>query len=442
MPSANVLGRDMTDFSSDFSPKIFYKSGSSLWRWVKYGHGKSTPYVDPFSKDSLTAPCAPYINNRIKYLMTNLKSLPSILKDRATNFMEASRNFPVNPNSIHNYPGDGYVFFMDPYFFGYHYPRHTNLEVFNFYNYLYSYRHLITPAFFNYLTSLKDSIAKIQIFYEHRSRIFRDTSYFDELNKYCYNKHYQKMIEFAFLSRMFGHSLYNVAVKLNISASLFLFHIYTLLEGFTLTAAKRILFSPQATCQSIMNSVNLIADTRSLINNPLPQKFASIPALQAFHNAAGEHLLRVAQKKEPDLNREYKWQSELVQVIGLMGEGEWYIPVRPIELIIRGKCHCNCIGSYFRRHFKKPNTNTHKAEPHKTLILFSDEAEAEFHLFFEKQSSGDKLTGKTISKTVCTASRLIQCKTKYNKAYPSAIPARLCDAFKGCDISLFTPSLV
>ena len=440
----------MTNYNPVFSPDNFYRNGSSLWRWVKYGHGKTTPYVDPFSKDSLNAPrviedYGKQVNRRIHNLMTDPQKLPPEFNERASNFIKASENFPVIPGSIRNYPGDGYVFFMDHYFFGNYYPRHTNPKVFNFYNYLYSYRPFLTLPLFNYFTGLRNDINKIEIYYEHRSIIFKDKKIFEESDKYNNSKHYLKMIEFFLFDRLLGHPIikhpfFNISVRLNTGKSQLLSCILTLLEGFTLAAVKRILFNQNATSQSVMNSVNLVRETCSLINRPVPEKYGSIAALQIFHDAEAENLLRKAREKRPSIYREYTWDNGLVQLIDSACEGKWYLPVSPIELIERGNCHHNCIGSYYAEHFKEPAYDTYRNGIRKTLILLSNEAEAEFRLHFEKREKKNKTTGEIITETVCSSCSLVQCKTGYNKAYPFEIRDSLFAAFKGCDIGLFIPS--
>jgi len=428
---------NMPNYTPVFSPKIFYKTGSSLWRFVKYGHGKSTNYVDPFSEASLTAPCAPYIEKRIENLMHDPNKLPPLFQERAANFLKSSVYFPVN--NTNNYPGDGYLFFMDP-FFLYDPPTHTDPNVFEFYNYLYSYRHLLSRKLFDFLIKINWDTTKIKLFYGHRSRIFKNTSAFDMYNKLCNMSNYQIRIELAFLSRMFGRSLINISIELGIPVLHFLSYIYELLEDFTLNASKRILFNPQATRQSIINSINLIRDTKSLINRPLPQKFDSVNALQTYHDNAMEFIYRETKKKRADLKREYSWDCQLVELINTVSEGQWYIPICPEELIRRGIDHHNCVGSYFERHFKEPDISGKVLS--KTLILFSDEAEAEIRLVFKSDKNEDKKTSENIINTVCTNSRLMQCKTRYNKLYPPDIPERLCAAFIGCNVNIFTPSVV
>ena len=136
----------------------FYSRGPSLWRWIKFGHGKSTPYVSPFSKESLTAAPAPHIQDRIDLLIKRPMNLPSILKNRGVLFFNRAKSFPIGPNGMtRNYMGDGYVFFMDMYFTeGSGLPQIVAPIVSNFYNYLYSYRCLLTPPLFVCLSRIRE----------------------------------------------------------------------------------------------------------------------------------------------------------------------------------------------------------------------------------------------------------------------------------------------
>lgn len=437
----------MTDYASIKTGRSlheFYERGPSLWRWVKYGHGKSVPYVNPFSRESLTAPSAPFIEKRINFVMTRPHDLPSILQNRALRFHNIFKRNQANAGIHHEYPGDGYVFFMDRNFIENYYPRHVNPVTIHLYNYLYSYRHLMTPALFDHLSGLRGTsfreISIIPVLYEYRFRIFKDTSFFDTLNSYCKTKHHQEAFESVLISRLLGHAPKDI-VEANEIVHLPLNSILTLLNAYTLESVKRILFNPNTTSQHIRNSVSLVTETISLIHHPLPHKFTSPFALRRFHNIEAMRILNIARAGDPNWSREYEWPSGLVDLIESISEGEWHIPVMPIELVIRGENHHNCIGSYIDDHFEKPAIDTSDLILYKTLILLSEEAEAELLLVFEKQDSTDKPTGAGASKTVCIHSRLVQCKTMYNKEYVSPIPERICAALIGREPAFFTPSL-
>ncbi|MCL2557792.1 MAG: PcfJ domain-containing protein [Treponema sp.] len=417
----------------------FYLKGPSLWRWVKYGHGKAVIYDDPFSKKSLTAPSAPHVQKRIQSLMTKPLSLPSILQNRALLFLSSSDLFSNATEALNAYPGDGYLFFMDPYFTAdSRHPRYASREAFSFYNYLYSYRDLMTPALFKHLSRIS-SKTSIHVLYEYRFNIFRETYFFNELNILCAKKPSQEEFELALLERLIGHYQKNTEAKAKIPKELHITHVMSLLEAYDIEAVRRILFGPSANLQSIMNSVSLVTETRSLINGPLPQKFTSPSALRIFHDVEAERLLAIAQENNPALSCEYSWHPELVDLVDAVCEGAWRIPVTPFELIFRGNSHLNCIGSYFNRHFAKPSQGAAKALPRKTLIVLSDEAEAEIQISFEKKDRADKSTGEVSSALVCSRAKVIQCKTKFNRNYPTLAPERICAALKGRDAGIFEP---
>jgi len=422
-----------------FSFQEFFERCPSLWRWVKYGHDHSTYYVNPFSKESLTAPSAPFVKERIERLITHPLTLPSILHNRALRFLNSSKHFSAYLNAMDNYPGDGYIFFMDPYFGG-NCPRFVSKTTFHFFNFLYSYRHLISPASFEHLAGLR-SESLIQVLYEYRSCIFKNTSFFSALDEFCKTKRRQKEFDFFLLSRLLGRTLENTRDASKKPAYLQLNQIITLLEAYTIEAVRRIMFSPHAVRRRIINYINLVNETRSLINGPLPCKYTSPAALQRFHDAQAERLSNIAREKEPNLFLEYEWPCELVKLIDEFTKGEWYIPVRRVELKTRGQIHHNCVGAYVERHFHEPKFTKHVTVHAKTLILLSGEAEAEIQIFLQRQDSTDKSTGKNCFKIVCIGSTLAQCKTRFNAFYSSPILKRLCDVFKGMDARLFMPSL-
>ena len=217
-------------------------------------------------------------------------------------------------------------------------------------------------------------------------------------------------------------------------------NIFTLFEGFTYTAVKRILFNQDVTQHSITRAVNLVRDTCRLINRLLPQKYTSIAELQRFHDSETERLINLSMKMHPHFYIEYAWSRELVNLVNEISEGKWYIPVRPSELKLRGKSHKNCVGGYIDRHFAKPIVDSNDKTSHKLLILLSDEAEAEIYLYFKTETKKNKDSlNDAPEKRVCYSSKLVQCKTKFNKVYPSDIPVLLCKAFVGCDIRYFEP---
>jgi hypothetical protein len=413
------------------SLRDFYRSGPSIWRYIKYDHSKSLDYVEPFSKNSLTASATLDVNKRIKILMTKPLSLPSILHNRALRFDKASRYFPTGTKDLYNYPGDGYVFFVDPFLAIDSHFQYFNPAVFFLYNYLYSYRHLITPPLFKYLTKIRGVL--INILYEYRLLVFKDISFFVLLNKICKNKITQEEFEFILLKRLIeGSGTCNrndscIIEQIKVS------QIEVLLNSYTLDAVKRILLNPNVTSQRISSSINLATDTISLTERSLPYKFSSPSALQKYHDTESERLLRKKIKgKESELLREFIWPVELVSLINTATKGEWYIPVSPIELLSRGNFHKNCIGNYFKKHFSKPVLDKSKSGYRKTLILFSDEAEAEFQFFLKKDEKTKKI--------ICTHSWLIQCRTKFNKEYLAPVLINLCDLFKGNRLNAFTPS--
>jgi len=419
----------------------FFEHGPSLWRWIKYGHGKSVPYIDPFSKDSLTAHAAPFVNKRIDNLMAKPLSLPQILQNRAVCFCGASKCFASTRNDHGiRYPGDGYVFFMDTYFTEGVNLRHIKPEAYNFYNYIYSYRNLISPALYKYLSDLRRSPI-IALLYEYRLHIFKDTSLFDTFNKHCASKLSQEDLGLVLLGRLLGHPLINPGAETGDYEYLKLDDVICLLEAYTLNAVRNILFGPTASRQRIVNSMNLVIETRALTEQPLPHRFTSPSALQRYHDEEARRRTNRNNSIEDEIScSEYTWPDELVYLVNLVSDGEWRIPVRPDKIKARGRAHHNCIGAYVDRHFNKPNINESAPFPHKKLLVFSDEAEAEIHLYFAKPNTADNAEEKTSDKALCVRSKLIQCKTMNNEVYPSLIPERLCATFIGCEIDLFEAS--
>ena len=414
-----------------FSLGEFYRNGPSIWRYIKYGHIKSPDYVDPFTEKSLLATATLDVNKRIINLLTKPISLPSILQNRALRFLKASRYFPAGPKDILNYPGDGYVFFVDPFLAIDSYFQFLNPAVYFLYNYLYSYRHLITPSLFKYITNLKGSI--ITIIFEYRFLIFKDTSFFVKLNEKCKSKITQEEFELILLKHLFEDSVKCSNNIIFLLDQINLSQIQILLKSYTLDAIKRILFSPGASVQRLANSINIATDTISLSQQSLPYKFSSPSALQRYHDAESDRLLRKKiERYSSELLREYTWPVELVSLIDEVTNGKWYIPVSPVELLSRGNSHKNCIGNYFKKHFSKPIQEKSKLGYRKTLILLSEEAEVEFQFFFKK---GDT------KKIICTNSWLIQCRTRFNKEYAAPILVELRDLFIGCSINNFVPSI-
>jgi len=432
-----MLGEKMTNYTPSFSHERFFKDGSSLWRWIKYGQSKSVLYRDPFSMESHKSPPVPNIQKRIERLMTKPETLPSKFKERAACFADAAKGFPAcaEVGAGYYYPGDGYVFFMDRFFIGSVFPRHTNPVVFDFYNYIYSYRHLMTPILFDYFSNLKNCLSKIRLFHQYRSLLFKDTSVFAKLNVLCKKKCSQEILELLLISRIFRRPLGNLAKELNASLTVLINQLITLLDSYTLKGVKRILFSSQATCKSVTTAINFVIETRSLINNELPHKFDSITSLKKFHDAESLRLLEIEKSKQPDLFIEYTWESKLTDLIFATCEGLWKLPVKPVELVIRGIKHRNCVGSYYGRHFDIPNPNAKKTA-HKVIVLFSQEAEAEFQLFFKKKIAENNLS---TDKYICSSVKLNQCKTRGNRGYSPEIPVRLLSVFAGCDMNLFVP---
>jgi len=382
----------------------------------------------------------PHVQNRIANLMTKPLSLPSILRNRALRFSSAFSRFPNNPNFPNEYPGDGYVFFMDPFYaVDSRHPRYIGMKVFSFYNYLYSYRNLVTPPLFKHLSGMS-SQALVHVLYDYRSIVFRDISFFNKLNTLCKTKPSQEEFEMVLLNRLLGHSQKTAISQAVVSGEINVAHIMILLEAYTIEAVRRILFGPNATYRRIMDSVNLVTETQSMIDGHLPQKFTSPSALQIFHDAEAIRLLGIVREKERNLTRKYFWHSELVNLVDLVSEGKWHVPVWPDELISRGTIHRNCIGTYVGRHFQKLTWIEIGKFAHKLLIVMSAEAEAELHLFFEKQDIVDGSTGQGETVFVCTRAQIKQCKTKYNNDYPPIVPERLCAVFVGLKAELFVPS--
>jgi len=421
----------------------FFEHGPSLWRWVKYGHGKSVPYVDPFSADSLTAPAAPFVSKRISNLLTKPLSLPSILQNRAVCFRRAAMYFSSAYDDYGNgYPGDGYLFFMDPYFTEGSFPQCITMEEFHFYNYIYSYRNLIGPALYKNLSGLRGR-SILAILYEYRSHIFSDALFFKTLNNFSKSKLSREEFGLVLLGRLLGRPLKNPGTGTGEFAFLTLENVLTLLEAYTLEAARHILFGPAANPRRIINSINLVIETRSLIEGALPRRFTSPAELLRYHDQeAGNRRNKNAKWL---LCSEYKWPDKLVDLVNSVSAGEWRIPISPFELISRSKTHSNCVDSYIERHFKKPHITETEPSPHKKLLLFSDEAEAEIYLYFAKpdkaDTPADKPADNNSGKPVCVRTEIMQCKTIRNKDYPSLIPERLCAAFIGCGIDLFEASV-
>ena len=132
------------------------------------------------------------------------------------------------------------------------------------------------------------------------------------------------------------------------------------------------------------------------------------------------------------LSANWIWPKELTDSLSKFPE--WYIPSSAEEIILRGKHHGNCVGSYVQRHFAPPDKGLFSAS--KCLLLFTDFFEAELRISFGIDKDGKKASIKA---------DVYQAKGRFNKDAPDTVMRSLLSAKKslvGLSVYAFAASKV
>ncbi|MCL2800669.1 MAG: hypothetical protein FWD28_02805, partial [Treponema sp.] len=214
------------------------------------------------------------------------------------------------------------------------------------------------------------------------------------------------------ITQFIWEAILSQKVTLNVCDNKVFMHLY---YAYTYTAIQRFFSlstSRFALKEHINNAYDMYRETSLLINNwqeditsiyyrtnsMIPQ-MSSIKAMERFHDLKAEEILE--QQVAFD-TYQHTWDA-LSNAIKKVSP-EWYLPEYTSEIKLRGKQHCNCVGSYAERHYNPVENKS------KMLLLFTDFCEAEVHLYFQEII----VDGKAI--LGCINVTIQQAKTAYNKS--------------------------
>jgi len=343
--------------------------------------------------------------NNIKRIYKNNTS--SVLLNRVYRFQEWFRSWP----------GDGVLFFHDVLLSelsGVYCKDTLRPDEYNkLFNYLYSFKSDFTAVSRGALAAFLLDCPYLAVpLYKYRKQF--DTKAFNTLvQKTLYHRSFPDFTvgeAGKHIARFIWNAILSYKAPLDVCDNTMFMHLY---YSYTDTAMRRFFLlstAKSAVKQHIQAAFNAYKQTSLLLNcwtekisilyrrNRVIPQMSSIKAMIKYHDLKTEEM--IAEQRNAD-KMKYSWE-ELTKVIQDVSP-EWYLPEYPSDIRLRGQQHHNCIGGYVDRHFAPVIDNM------KMLLLFTDECEAEVHVYF------GELVKDTKVYIGCRDVKIMQARTAYNR---------------------------